>query len=358
MTYGNLSVDQLTSSTGQSLSPASSSATMKNRLINGGMVIDQRNNGASVTLGAVNPQYSVDRWLLQTSQASKLSFQQNAGGVTTPVGFSNYLGITSLSAYSSVSTDYFTFAQRIEAFNANDLAWGTSNAKTVTLSFWVYSSLTGTFSGALNNNQGTSSGASYAFTYSIPTANTWTYITVTVQGSTIGTWSNNGSSICVVYNLGCGSNYLTSTPNSWQANGQYFGVTGTVSVVGTSGATFYITGVQLEVGTVASSFDYRDYGRELIMCQRYYQTNFLHTLAANTTSGDATLVFPVQMRTTPSTSYTDTTGALGKYTDSGGSGQTFAVDASGGTTGAWRLQTALARSAAWVQLNYFFNSEL
>ena len=350
-----LNNDFILFSTGQTIG-ASSSATMKNRIINGGMVIDQRNNGASVTLGAVNPQYSIDRWYFQTAQASKLSFQQNAGSVTPPVGFSNYLGITSLSAYSSVSTDYFTFAQRIEAFNTNDLAWGTSNAKTVTLSFWVYSSLTGTFSGALNNNQSTN-GASYAFTYSIPTANTWTYITITIQGSTIGTWSN-GYSICVVYNLGCGSTYLTSTPNSWQANGQYFGVTGTTSVVGTSGATFYLTGVQLEVGTVASSFDYRDYGRELIMCQRYYQTNFLHTLAAGTTSGDATLVFPVQMRTTPSTSYTDTTGALGKYTDSGGSGQTFAVDASGGTTGAWRLQTALARSAAWVQLNYFFNSEL
>ncbi len=302
-----LNNDFILFSTGQTIG-ASSSATMKNRIINGGMVIDQRNNGASVTLGAVNPQYSIDRWYFQTAQASKLSFQQNAGSVTPPVGFSNYLGITSLSAYSSVSTDYFTFAQRIEAFNTNDLAWGTSNAKTVTLSFWVYSSLTGTFSGALNNNQSTN-GASYAFTYSIPTANTWTYITITVQGSTIGTWSN-GYSICVVYNLGCGSTYLTSTPNSWQANGQYFGVTGTTSVVGTSGATFYLTGVQLEVGTVASSFDYRVYSHELAMCQRYLPAYYGYGQVPgcgnfyNTSQAYLSINFPVETRVPPTGIYT------------------------------------------------------
>jgi hypothetical protein len=284
------------------IAPSAQYMGFKNRIINGDMRIDQRNAGASVTLGAVNPQYTLDRWCFQTSQASKLSTQQNAGSIIPPEGFVNYLGITSLSSYSLISTDYFNVTQRIEGFNTSDLGWGTANAQTVTLSFWVYTSVSGTWSAALNNNQ--SSGQNYAFTYSVPTANTWTKINVTIPGSTSGSWSNSGASIHVVFNLGSGSNYLTSTTNSWVSPAtQVFGITGSNSLVGTNGATFYVTGVQLEKGSVATSFDYRPYGTELALCQRYFiyptwQSAAVYDVAyvRNSLGGQ----FPVVMRAAPS----------------------------------------------------------
>jgi hypothetical protein len=238
---------------------------MKNRIINGAMVIDQRNAGASVT--PTTTQYITDRWALYCNQSSKFSSQQNAGSVTPPVGFSNYLGATSLSAYSVAAGDFFMLGQRIEGFNSADLMWGTANAKTITISAWVYSSLTGTFGGSLVNSAGT---YSYPFTYTISSANTWTQISVTIAGPTAGTWigATNGIGISVYFGLGCGSTW-SGTAGSWSAN-YYFSATGATSVVGTNGATFYITGVQLEVGSTATSFDYRPYGTELALCQRYY----------------------------------------------------------------------------------------
>jgi hypothetical protein len=240
----------------------------KNRIINGAMVIDQRNAGASVT--PADGGFDVDRWRFQVSQASKLSAQQNAGSVTPPTGFKNYLGITSLSAYSSLSTDYFWVAQFIEGFNTADLGFGSSSASTVTLSFWVRSSLTGTFSGALVNSD---SNRSYPFSYTISSANTWEQKSVSIAGDQSGTWvgATNGNGLGVYFNLGTGSN-RQGTANAWAAADYRGGVTGSVSVVGTNGATFYVTGVQLEKGLTATSFDYRPYGTELQLCQRYFQT--------------------------------------------------------------------------------------
>jgi hypothetical protein len=236
----------------------------KNRIINGAMVIDQRNAGASVTGSTTNP-FSVDRWQTVSSQNSKFTAQQNAGSVTPPAGFINYLGITSSSAYSIVAADQFRIFQSIEGLNVADLAWGTVNAATVTLSFKVYSSLTGTFGGSLANN---AYARSYPFTYTISTANTWTTISVTIAGDTSGTWqTNNGNGVIVSFGLGVGST-LSGTAGAW-ATASYTSAAGAVSVVGTSGATFYITGVQLEKGSVATSFDQRAYSQELAMCQRY-----------------------------------------------------------------------------------------
>jgi len=295
----------------------------RNRIINGAMEIDQRNAGASVTISTDNI-YTLDRWLARTdaAAASKYSIQQNAGSVTPPVGFTNYLGVTSLSSYSSSSTNYYFITQYIEGFNIADLDWGTANAKTVTLSFQVYSSLTGTFSGSIING---GFNRSYPFTYSIPVANTWTTVSVTIAGDTTGTWlTNNGRGLQTRFNLGSGSSLLT-TANSWQA-GSFIGVTDSVSVVGTNGATFYITGVQLEKGSTATPFERRQFGTELALCQRYYYktatvaTGIISTgaFADSTTSFSGYANFPVRLRATPTA--LSQSGTAGDYSWNGTSG--------------------------------------
>jgi hypothetical protein len=276
----------------------------KNRIINSAMVIDQRNAGASVTIPTINPQYTLDRWAIQSSQASKISIQQNAGAVTPPTGFTKYLGATSLSAYSVLSGDYFSIRQGIEGFNIADLGWGAAGASSVTLSFWVRSSLTGTFGGSLTNN---TFNYSYPFTYTISSANTWEQKTLTVAGPTAGTWETGSSlGVYITLGLGVGSTY-SGTAGAWAASG-YLSATGATSVVGTNGATFYITGVQLEKGSTATSFDYRPYGTELALCQRYYQKFSAAATAgnpygvgfnANTTDGQAHISFQAQMRVAP-----------------------------------------------------------
>ena len=235
----------------------------KNRIINGAMGIDQRNAGASVT-PTTNVTYTLDRWVAYLSQSSKYSIQQST---TTATAFKNSFLVTSLSAYSITSTDNFAIAQNIEGLNTYDLAWGTASAATVTLSFWVRSSLTGTFGGALRNSAGD---RAYPFSYTISAANTFEQKTITIAGDTTGTWlTTNGVGINVVFGLGNGST-LSGTAGAWAA-GNLFNVTGATSVVGTSGATLYITGVQLEKGSTATSFDYRPYGTELALCQRYFE---------------------------------------------------------------------------------------
>ena len=274
----------------------------KNRLINGAMVIDQRNAGASVTPSPGN--YVVDRWYWQASQSPKVTIQQNQGSVTPPVGFSNYLGVTSSSAYSITSTDYFWISQKIEGFNVADLGWGTANAKTVTVSFQVYSSLTGTFGGCVQNPAQT---RSYPISYSIPTANTWTSISITIPGDTSGTWvgATNAAAINLVFSLGMGSAY-SGTANAW-ASAAYESSTGAVSVVGTNGATWYVTGVQLETGSVATTFDYRDYATELVRCQRYYEkdTEGAGLWSGNFTNG-STYYYMYYYKVTKRTSATPT----------------------------------------------------
>jgi hypothetical protein len=238
----------------------------KNRVINGAQIIDQRNAGASVTPTTSNT-YALDRWTSYIGAASKFSVQQNAGSVTPPVGFTKYLGVTSLAATSLATSDYYAQVQPVEGFNIADFGWGSANAVTVTLSFRVYSSLTGTFGGSLRNGAGD---RSYPFTYSIPVANTWTTISIIITGDVTGTWATgNTSGALLCFGLGVGSTY-SGTAGAWAA-ANYLSATGAVSVVGTNGATFYITGVQLEKGSTATSFDYRPYGTELMLCQRYYQ---------------------------------------------------------------------------------------
>jgi hypothetical protein len=266
----NISVNTITDASGGStasingLTPQASNMQPFNRIINGAMTIDQRNAGASVAGDGV---YTLDRWYAQSSANGKYTVQQNAGSVTPPAGFTNYLGVTSSSAYSVSGGENFSMLQATEGYNIADLNWGSANAKTITISFWVRSSLTGTFGGSLQNS---AQNRSYPFTYTISSANTWEQKSITVAGDTSGTWlTTNGAGIYMWIGLGVAST-ASGTAGSW-AGANYTGATGATSVVGTSGATFYITGVQLEAGSTASSFAHENYADTLQKCQRYYQ---------------------------------------------------------------------------------------
>jgi len=293
-----------------SLQPAAASPyVLRNRIINGAMVINQRGFSGTPTDGA----YTLDRWYADMGVASKFTVSQNAGSVTPPAGFVNYLGVTSSSSYSISATDIFTITQRIEGYNISDFAWGTASAKTVTLSFQVYSSLTGTFGGTLRNN---GNSRCYPFTYTISSANTWTTISITIAGDTSGTWlTTNGNGLAVTFGLGVGSTY-SGTAGSWSGS-TYFSATGATSVVGTNGATFYITGVQLEQNTSATPFERRLYNQELANCQRYlyatgsssasYQMTGGTGSAGTSAEADFSFTMPVTMRSTPT--LTATSGA-------------------------------------------------
>ena len=277
-----------------------------NLIINGACVIDQRNAGASVTPNLLA--YPVDRTFGFGSVTGKFSCQQNSGSVTPPVGFSNYIGAVSLSAYSVGSSEQYIFGQPIEGLNVAHLAWGTSSASTVTLSFYVRSSLTGTFGGALQNS---AFDRSYPFSYTISTANTWQRISITIVGDTSGTWlKTNGVGIRVGFSLGAGSS-VSGTAGAW-ASGNFVSATGATSVVGTNAATFYITGIKLEIGSTATDFEHpRSYGDELARCDRYFQSydlsgNYVGLCAAqcaSSTESLAAMTFRTPMRASPSMSF-------------------------------------------------------
>jgi hypothetical protein len=248
----------------------------KNRIINGNMVIDQRNAGAAVTLSV--EKYAVDRFSSRAMTSTNSTAQQSS---TAPAGFSKSLLYTVGTGATAASTDRNYSIQAIEGNNVSDLGWGTANAQTVTLSFWVRSSVTGTFGGALQNSAQT---RSYPYTYTINAANTFEYKSITIAGDTSGTWlTDNGAGVYMFFDMGSGATYL-GTAGAW-AGGDYRGAIGDTKLVATTGATFYITGVQVERGSVATSFDFRSYSTELALCQRYYEKSFnIETAPANGTS--------------------------------------------------------------------------
>lgn len=301
-TYSSITTSNLTIGTTQLGS--GNASILKNRIINGAMVIDQRNAGASVTQ-STSVQFATDRFQIFGDVASKFTGQQST---TAPSGFINSLKITSSSAYTVGAAERFFIRQPIEGLNCYDLDFGKATAKTVTLSFQVYSSLTGTFGGSLQN---LARDRSYPFSYTISSANTWTTISVTIAGDTTGTWrTDNDVGIYVNFGLGVGSTY-SGTAGAW-AGANYASATGATSVVGTSGATFYITGVQLEVGSSATGYEYRQYGQELALCQRYYSITQAVTFTSLTQI--PTVFFPVPLRTT---------GTIGTVTFSSGTGGAY-----------------------------------
>jgi len=310
--------------------PTTDNLMGRNRIINGDMRIDQRNDGAAVTLGSG---YSVDRWISEEDSDGAATAQQVSDA---PVGFVNSIKWTTTTADASLgATQYATIRQHIEGYNIADLEWGTANAKTVTLSFWVRSSLTGTFGGSLRNNGGS---RSYPFTYSISTADTWEQKSITVAGDTTGTWlTTTGRGLTIDFGLGVGSTY-SGTAGSW-SSGNYISVTGATSVIGTLNATWYITGVQLEAGSVATSFERRHYGQELALCQRYYQNVVLPNGAYFYAISSAqyrryTVSFLQEMRSAPTCTATGVTGNSSGPTvgNVSTSSTTVAADGASGTT--------------------------
>jgi hypothetical protein len=338
----------------------------RNLIINGAMVIDQRNGGAAVS---TNGSYPTDRWQLGISGGT-WSVQQST---TTPDDFKNSTAVTISTGYSKSASHQNNIRQFIEGQNLYDLNYGTSAAKTTTLSFWVRSSLTGTFAGSLMNS---AYNRSYVFTYSISSANTWEYKTITIAGDTSGTWlTTNGVGIRLFFDLGSGSNY-DATAGAWSA-GEYRRVSGAVDVVATTGATWQITGVQLEVGK-ATPFEHRSYGDELARCQRYYQ-KITGITSGNTNDGGfiagtywtSSKVFaPVQLNPTMRIAPTMGVSSIGNIAvlSSGNSDSATGFSANGSTNKyvEWELSgiSGTGGNGAWVRItggssNYIdFDAEL
>jgi hypothetical protein len=304
----------------------------RNRIINGDMRIDQRNAGAAVTTSSSFP---VDRFSIQNSTDGAFSAQQDS---SVPAGFVNSVKITATTADGTLTTTQnFQFIQAVEGVNVSDLAWGTANAKTVTLSFWVRSSLTGTFGASLRNS---ALNRSYAFSYSISVADTWEQKSVTIAGDTSGTWlTTTGVGIYVNFGLGVGPD-RSGTAGAW-AGANYIAPTGAVSVIGTLNATWYITGVQLEVGSVATPFERRPYGTELQLCQRYFAAysraeEFLTGHVTSSSACTAPFAFIQPMRANP----TITLAAAGS-----GSGQIAFLNNAGSTASVIGTNSAVSISS-------------
>ena len=292
----------------------------KNRIINGAMLFDQRNNGSSVNGPTSGSAYALDRYVFTNSTGtSKFTIQQNSGNAPLTQGFSQCMKITSTSAYTPSAGDYIYFTQKIEGYNVQDFSFGNSSAKTFTLSFWVNCSVTGTYAGSIINANGD---YNYPFTYIVNSANTWEQKSITITGATAGTWlTNSNTGLQVIWNLGYGSNY-SGTAGAWTTSG-FYSVTGSVNLVATNGATMYLTGVQVELGTAATNFDVRSYGTEFGLCCRYWQ-QFPNGGAASiagasamplwvsTSSGGSTrIMLPFSMRTDPTATYAGTLGSGG-----------------------------------------------
>ena len=296
---------------------SASSMGFKNRIINGAMTIWQRATSVTGSTGYS----SVDRWDINGAGGSTLNVAQSTD---VPSGFSYSTQIT-VGTASSAAGAYSYALYAIEGYNIADFGFGTATAKTVVLSFWVKSSVTGTF-GLIFRNTGTA--RYYTTTYTINTANTWEQKTITIAGDTAGTWLiTNGIGIQLIWDLGVGSTYSSASNNAWSTvASNYFGVPSTTKLASTASATFYITGVQLEKGSTATSFDYRPYGTELALCQRYFEKSYAQgsvagvtglanaSLATGISPNDVTVtaIYKVTKRASPTvTLYSSGSGASG-----------------------------------------------
>jgi hypothetical protein len=296
-------------------------AGMRNRIINGAMTIDQRNGGASVAFAPVGLAYAADRFQVRGDTSSGSTMQQSN---VVPAGFTNSYLITIGTGATPASSAYNYFGQRIEGYNISDLGWGTVNAQPATVSFWIRSSLTGTFGLSLRPSSGN---PTYLTSYTINQANTWEYKTIVVPGATTGTWNTtNGIGILLFWDLGVGTDNQGTVSSSWQDTNKV-GLTGGTKLVQTSGATMYITGVQFEKGSSATAFEQRMYGQELALCQRYFYNSgtsdygyYFYSTGSSSDYVSAFIRFPVPMRANPTLTgfFNGVSGKLG-YMNSGAS---------------------------------------
>ena len=356
----SISVNTITDASGgattsiNGFTPTVSNMTGRNRLINSAMMIDQRNAGASTSVSAGATFYGVDRFAgFFGASATGCTTQQAS---TAPAGFINSFKFAVGTGASSSSGQTAWIGQRIEGLNVADLGWGTANAKTVTLSFYVYASATGTYCVFLTNSAGD---RSYVATYTISSANTWEQKTITIAGDTSGTWlTTNGIGVSVRWDLGSGSSYNTATTSAWQA-GDYRNTSSQVNVIGTSSATFYITGVQLEEGSVATPFEHRQYGQELALCQRYYYKHNGNWGNAYTSSNSTSLgfTFKATMRAQPTM---DSGAAFFASTGSNGTPAVYAGTGTGSDGNSIYVYNSAGNwtTTAVIGLNAGFSAEL
>jgi hypothetical protein len=310
----------------------------RNRIINGDMRIAQRGTSTSLVAGSSNG-LSADRFWGFNIGAGACSIIQASTVPSSAFGFTNSLQIDVTTADASIgSADLYMVRQTIEGLNIADLAWGTANAKTLTLSFWVRSSKTGTHFVAFKNYD---QNRCYAASYAVSSADTWEQKTITVSGDTTGTWlTNNSGGIQVVWCLAVGSNFQTATANAW-ASGDGYATSAQVNVMDSTANDFYITGVQLEVGSTATEFERRPIGTELALCQRYFWKSFDQSVApeqnvatggnlqsfgpATNVSFTAFQQLPSTMRAVPSVTSYSPDNASSNWTDQGGARPTASV---------------------------------
>jgi hypothetical protein len=326
---------------------------MRNRIINGAMVISQR--GTSFTAVDSTAIYTLDRWAYGQASGTLPSIAQS----TTVPSTANFINSLVVTSGTGSTPTYAQLAQRIEGLNMYDFGWGTSAAQTVTLSFWVRSSVTGTFSVSFRNS---ATDRSYIATYTINSANTWEQKSLTIVGDTSGTWlTTNGVGTYLVWDLKGGG---SGTAGAWTATGNT-STSGSTGILGTTSATFYITGVQLEKGSTATSFDYRPYGTELALCQRYFQLAAKGSIGGCYGSNNGVMAFPlvVPMRTAPSSGLL--TGSTTQIDIIGGAqAATFAANGSNGSTQCFSasINSLTGRTAGipllYQDTNIYFSAEL
>jgi hypothetical protein len=324
----------------------------RNRIINGNMVIDQRNNGSPVSLTGPANTYTLDRWTIRTDTGGVITADQSP---TSLQGQTQNLLVTVTTADTSLgATQIYDIAQRIEGYNVADLLFGTASAEPITISFWVTSSLTGTFGGAVQNADGT---RSYPFSYTITLANTFEYKTITIPGDTSGTWNrSSGIGLQLIIGLGTGSTY-SGTAGAWVGS-NIRSVTEAVNVLGTVGATFTLTGVQLEKGSVATPFEQRDYGFELLRCQRYFAkgtaVSSLYAVYGAGFAAGGSVSLPVTMRASPTLSISS---IIGTGITTSSVGITY-VDGSAGIFSLLYNTSSAIGTLGLIQSSYTANAEL
>lgn len=373
-TFNNVSVSSVTAN-GVNLGTnvttlnqiVNTSVSFKNRFINGNMMVWQRGNTFSnLTSNVTTATYTADRFSNNRGNGTtgKVTFEQSTS-VPSGQPFPYSLKVTTTNTSSSMaSSEYNSIAYRMEGIDSWDLLYGSANAKTCVLSFWAKSSLTGTFCGSIIQNAVyATTNRSFAFTYTISSANTWTKFSIVVPGDTGGvTAFNNAFAFEFNWYFGLGSNYINGTVNTWNVNtlSNSFTSSAGVNMLATLNATLEVTGFQFEVGNEATNYDYRDYHRELIMCKRYFQCvgdidgqNGYAVLGTGRVSSATTAAirFPstVEMRVRPSASFSSATYVLWEGS-TGRSVGAFTIYSRGSDGVEGDLTTSSATTGAFVQL--------